>query len=247
MKSKGSHIFLSVVIPAYNEEKIIKKNLRKIMTYLDKKKYTWQIVAVDDGSRDKTSKQVKKIKTKRIKLITFEKNQGKGAALKKGFEEATGEYIIFMDSDLSVPLNHIDNLLGYFQKGYEVVIGSRRVEGSKIEVHQPIMRESMGRVFTYLTRKIAGVNLRDFTCGFKGFTREAGKRIFGLSRVKRWSYDAEILFLANKFGYQIKEVPVSWKNRPESRVVLGVDTFTSFRDLLVVRLNYILGKYNEDN
>ena len=247
MKSKGSHIFLSVVIPAYNEEKIIKKNLRKIMTYLDKKKYTWQIVAVDDGSRDKTSKQVKKIKTKRIKLITFEKNQGKGAALKKGFEEATGEYIIFMDSDLSVPLNHIDNLLGYFQKGYEVVIGSRRVEGSKIEVHQPIMRESMGRVFTYLTRKIAGVNLRDFTCWFKGFTREAGKRIFGLSRVKRWSYDAEILFLANKFGYQIKEVPVSWKNRPESRVVLGVDTFTSFRDLLVVRLNYILGKYNEDN
>ena len=236
-------IKLSLVVPAYNEEKIIKANLEEIVNYLSKQNYSWEIVVVDDGSRDVTSKIVSGLKNPKINLITLEKNRGKGAALRAGVGAANGEYIIFSDADLSVPIDFVEKFLATFKDGFNVVIGSRKAKGAKIIKHQPIIRETMGKFYTFLSRIVSGVNIADFTCGFKGFKKEAGKKIFANSLVDRWSYDVEIIFLANKYGYKIKEIPVSWVNRVESRVSLGNAVITSFLDLLKVRLNDILGKY----
>ena len=235
-------MLLSVVVPAYNEGILLKENLLKIVLYLRSKKYTWEIVVVDDGSGDDTFKVAKSLANSGIKVFRLEQNQGKGGALKEGFDKASGDYIIFMDADLSVPLKNIDIFLRELKK-YDVVIGSRRVKGSKIVIHQPILRESMGKVFTLLTKYTTGTNLADYTCGFKGFENSAGKKIFSHSLVKRWSYDAEIMFLANKFGYKINQIPVEWFNRVDSRVRLSDAVTTSFLDLIKIRIYDLLGKY----
>jgi len=233
---------LSLVVPAYNEGKVLKNNLLKIIKYLKGKKYEWEIVVVDDGSKDSTFKIAESLKKKHVRAFRLDPNQGKGGALKKGFAKASGDYIIFMDADLSVPLTNIDVFLNEFKK-YNVVIGSRRVSGSNIIVHQPILRESMGKVFTLLTKAVTKTNLADYTCGFKGFKKEAGKRIFANSLIKRWSYDSEIMFLAHKFSYRIKQVPVEWFNRADSRVRLTDAVFTSFFDLIKIRIYDLMGKY----
>ena len=166
--------------------------------------------------------------------------------MKEGILSAIGKYIIFMDADLSVDLGNVDIFLEELKKGAAVIIASRRVKGAKIEVHQPWHRETMGRIFTLLTRILMKVNISDFTCGFKGFTKESAKKIFSASLINRWAYDAEILFLADKFGYKIKQMPTTWKNRNETRVRLKKVVFESFGDLLKIRLNDFNKAYDQD-
>jgi dolichyl-phosphate beta-glucosyltransferase len=235
---------LTVLVPAFNEEKIIKHTLEEIVAFLRDKKYSWEIVVADDGSSDGTGKIVKSVGNKKIRLVDLKENKGKGGALREGVKAATGDCIIFMDADLSVPLINIDKFLASLKNGSDVVIGSRRTTGAKIAKHQPWLRENMGRVYTALTRVVTGVPLSDFTCGFKGFTSTAGKKIFAGSVVDRWSYDAEIMFLAKKYGFNIKEVPVKWFNREDSRVRLGSAVFTSFSDLVKIRAYDRQGKYD---
>lgn len=234
---------LTLLIPTYNEEEIIKKTLIQVLNYLSKEKYSWEVLVVDDGSKDNTAKIVKGFRAKGVRLEKLPKNKGKGAALKVGVKSAGGEYIIFSDADLSVPIENIDKFLPELEKGENVVIGSRRASGAKIEVHQPWLRENMGRVFTFISRIITNTKISDFTCGFKGFAASVAKDIFERSQVERWSYDAEILYLAKKLGHSIKEVPVTWRNRKDSRVALSSDIASSLRDLLKLRLNDFLGKY----
>ncbi|KKR11444.1 MAG: hypothetical protein UT39_C0007G0009 [Candidatus Woesebacteria bacterium GW2011_GWA1_39_21] len=233
---------LSVIVPAYNESKVLKANLMKTVSYLAKRKYSWEMVVVDDGSSDETFKIAKSLSNKHVRAFGLLENQGKGGALKEGFAMATGDYLIFMDADLSVPLENIDKFLSQLKK-FDVVIGSRRVSGSSIVVHQPLLRETLGRVFTLLTKIFTSTNLADYTCGFKGFTKSAGKKIFSASIVKRWSYDAEIMFLAQRFGFSIKQVPVKWFNRIDSRVHLGDAVFTSLLDLIKIRIYALMGRY----
>ncbi len=238
-------IKLTFIIPAYNEEKIIGETLKSILSFLSPKTYTWEVIVVDDGSKDKTSTIVKSFKKQRVRLISFAENKGKGAAIRAGVKKSRGEFIIFSDADLSVPIENIDKLLLELTKS-DVAIGSRRIKGSKILVHQSWLRESMGRVFTFLTRLILGSEISDFTCGFKGFRREAALDIFGKARLDRWAYDAEILFLAQKRGDKIAEIPIFWKNREDTRVALGNAALVSFVDLLKIRFNDILGKYGKN-
>ncbi len=233
---------LSVIVPAYNEGKVLKVNLEKIVKYLKNNKYTWELVVVDDGSTDGTFKIAASLAGKGVKAFKLSQNQGKGGALKEGIDKATGNYLIFMDADLSVPLRNIDIFLSEL-KNHEVVIGSRRLSGSNIVVHQPFIRESMGRVFTQLTKIITSTDLADYTCGFKGFEKKAGKKIFAQSLIKRWSYDAEIMFLAHKYGYKIRQVPVEWVNRIDSRVRLSDAVVTSFLDLIKIRVYDLLKAY----
>jgi dolichyl-phosphate beta-glucosyltransferase len=235
-------MYLSIVVPAYNEAKVLKVNLGKIIKYLKGKRYSWEVVVVDDGSRDNTFKIALSLTKYGVKAFKLSQNQGKGGALKEGFDKANGEYVIFMDADLSVPLKNIDTFLAELKES-NVVIGSRRLRGSTIVVHQPFLRESLGRVFTLLTKTVTSTNLADFTCGFKGFQKSAGKQIFSHSLIKRWSYDAEIMFLAHKYGYVIEQVPVEWFNRIDSRVRLSDAVITSFLDLLKIRVYDLLGRY----
>lgn len=237
-------IDLSLIIPAYNEEKIIKFTLKKTLNYFRDKKYTWEIIVVDDGSKDSTSLIARKLLTKNVALLKIDKNKGKGRALHKGVLRANGKYILYMDSDLSVPLKNIDFFYKKLKKVGGVVIASRRLKESKIEVHQPRLRENMGRVFTFITRAAMGVKVSDFTCGFKGFERKAAKLIFSKSKINRWAYDAEIIFLAKKLGFRITELPVHWSNRKDTKVKLKHVVFETLRDLLKIRIYNLLGKYD---
>ncbi|OGM31964.1 hypothetical protein A2803_02650 [Candidatus Woesebacteria bacterium RIFCSPHIGHO2_01_FULL_44_21] len=233
---------LSLVIPAYNEEGIIKSNLEKVLKFLSKKSYLWEIVVVDDGSRDNTPDIVNSLK--KVRLVKLPENMGKGAAVKAGMLKARGKLIIFMDADLSVPLNYIDVVVRALHSS-DVAIGSRRVKGSVIKKHQPFLRENMGRVFTKLTQIIIGSKIADFTCGFKGFTKEAASKVFAHGVIDRWAYDAEIIFLAEKFGLKITEVPVEWINREETRVKVGRATIESLIDLVKIRFFGLAGKYED--
>lgn len=234
--------FLSLVIPAYNEEEIIEDNLNIIIGFLNKKKYSWEILVSDDGSHDKTSEIARSFAKKNVRLVSLLQNEGKGAALKAGVLAAKGEYVAFTDADLSVSIEYLDDIASALQKT-DVAIASRRSKGAVIKRHQPLLREIMGRVFTLMTQVVVGSKIPDFTCGFKGFRREAALRVFSNSRVKRWSYDAEIIFLAKKYGYTISQVPIVWENREDTRVRLGSAVITSFLDLLKIRAYDLFGYY----
>lgn len=235
---------LSLVIPVYNEEKIIEKTLTEVLSYSEKEKYKWEIIIVDDGSRDRTASIVKGFNNKHIRFFKLKFNEGKGAAIRAGVRVARGEFVLFTDADLSVPIHFADFFLAKLEKEGDVVIGSRRVEGSRIIKHQDTIREFLGRVFTSLSKIVTFTNISDFTCGFKAFKKEVALAIFSRTLLNRWAYDSEIIFLAKKFRYKIVEVPVDWKNRKESRVLMGSAIFTSLIDLLMIRVNDFLGKYD---
>ena len=236
-------IHLTIIVPAYNEDKIIRKSIERTIKFLNSKKYSWKIIVVDDGSTDLTSAIVGKIKNDRVELVVHDMNMGKGAALRSGVEKVRSKYIIFMDADLSVPLKFVDDMLERLGEGNPVVVGSRRMAKSVIAKHQPFLREKMGVVFTQLTKLITGVRLNDFTCGFKGFESNAARIIFSKSVVDRWAYDAEIMFIANKCGFDIVQIPVRWANREESKVRLGNAITTSIVDLINIRINNFRGIY----
>jgi dolichyl-phosphate beta-glucosyltransferase len=237
-------LILSLIIPVYNEQKILAGTLDTVIKFLKGKKYDWEIVVADDGSRDSSAAIAKKYSSSGVRLVRLQKNQGKGAALRAGMLSAKGNYKIFTDCDLSVPVSFINNFMNEMKAGSDVVIGSRRTVGSKIEVHQPLLREVMGRVYTFLTQFILNMfNISDFTCGFKGFTKSAAFKIFSNSKIDRWAYDSELLFLGKIYGFKIGEVPVSWQNRADTRVVLKKVILESFSDLLKIKVNYLTGKY----
>lgn len=237
-------ILLSLIIPAYNEENLIVDTLNKITGFLKNKRYSWEIVVVDDGSFDNTSKLVKKYKNNRVRLLKLTKNEGKGAALREGFLHSIGKYRIFTDADLSVEIKYLDKMLLELKNNFDVAIASRRVPGSKIEIHQPFHREKMGQGYTLLTSLVLGMKLKDYTCGMKGFSGKAAEKIFSVSTIDRWAYDSEILYLAKINGFKISQVPIVWKNRGDTRVHLKNVIFESFIDLLSIRVNDLLGKYN---
>lgn len=237
-------IQLTLVIPVYNEEKIIEKTLTQVLLYLENKKYEWEVVVVDDGSQDRTVSIVKSFNNKHIRFFRLKFNEGKGAAIRAGVRTAKGKFILFSDADLSVPIHFTNLFLAKLEKEGDVAIGSRRVEGSRIIKHQNTIRESLGKVFTFLSKIITFTNMSDFTCGFKAFKKEAAVAIFSRTLLNRWAYDSEIIFLAKKFRYKIVEVPVDWRNRKDSRVLIGSAILTSLIDLLKIRLNDFLGKYD---
>lgn len=243
----GDRPFLSIVIPAYDEEKSIEKSIGTIRDYLMEKGNPFEIIVVDDGSNDKTVKRVQKAirECEKIRLIRNHKNLGKGAAVRNGMFHAQGEYIVFTDVDLSVSIDQIETFLAGLQDGFNIAIGSRRLNGSRIQHHQPIYREMMGRIFTRLSQWILGVNASDFTCGFKGFQRNVARDLFSLQRLDDWSFDSEVIYLAGLKGYKIAQIPVTWSDRRETRVRLLRDIPLSFLGLLRIRLNQLLGKYSE--
>ena len=238
------NIFLSVVVPVYNEADKIEKNLKIILEYL-KGRYTYEMIVVDDGSRDDTYAIASRIGEKDpcIKLLKNEVNCGKGYTLKKGMTAASGKYVLFTDADLSTPFQDIEKILPWLEQGYDLAIGSRKLKNSDLRVHQAWYREFMGCVFFYLAKVFVASGVHDFNCGFKGFTRESAHHLFGKMRINRWGYDVEILHIAGKHGYRIKEVPISWVNSDTSKVNLFKDALRSFMDLIRIRTNDMKGLY----
>lgn len=239
---KMAKLSISVVIPAYNEEKRIGKTLRKILKYFENKKYDYEIIVVDDCSKDKTVHVAEFFKSKRIKIIKNLCNLGKGGAVRKGMLSAKKKYVLFSDADLSTPIEQIEKFLPFIKK-YDVIIGSRALNDSEIRIKQPFYRVIMGRIFNLIVQILLLKGIKDTQCGFKLFTRKSAKKIFPKQTFKGFSFDVEILYIARKTGYKIKEVPVVWINSPESKVSALKDSIKMFIDLIKIRINSIKGKY----
>lgn len=227
---------ISIVVPVYNEENRINKAIEALNAYLPKKKIWAETIFVDDGSKDKTAEKIKHSRASfNYKLVSYRENQGKGFALKRGVKEAQGDYILLMDADMSTPIESLDKFLPLMEKGTPVILGTRKVKGAKVLVPQTKLRQKMGEFYTFLANVILGAKVSDFTCGFKCFSNESGKIIFSKLKTNRWSYDAEIIYLARKLGFEIKEVPVRWSNDDRTKVSLMKDSVESFVDLVKIR------------
>jgi dolichyl-phosphate beta-glucosyltransferase len=227
---------LSVVIPAYNEEKRIGQSLEQVVEFLSRQKYSSEIIVADDGSSDKTIETCEKVlKNFPHKLVRNPTNHGKGYVVRQGMMMSEGEYVLFTDADLSTPINEITRFMQFHSDGYDVVIGSRALKDSKIEIRQNWMREAMGKIFNFFARMISFKGIHDSQCGFKCFTKKAAKDLFASQKLEGFSFDVEILYLAQKKGYKIMEAPVLWRNSFQSRVQILSDPLEMFIDLLRIR------------
>jgi dolichyl-phosphate beta-glucosyltransferase len=245
MSVEKTSVVISLIIPAYNEERRIGKSLEQIFQFCNAQALPYEIIVVDDGSVDGTVPLIRERfgGHSQLRITRQPARAGKGAALQRGMLEGRGDYIFFTDADLSVPIATLPALLTELRQGFDIAIGSRRAPGAKIEVHQPFLRESMGRVFTLLSNRVLGMRYRDVTCGFKGFRSEAARELFSRQRLHNWSFDSEILFIARLKGYRVAEIPVSWRNDEGTKVRLWKDVATSFLGLLQIRVNQVMGRY----
>jgi len=218
-----NEIYLSVIVPAYNEEKRLLKTLEEIDKYLSRQDYSYEIIVVNDGSADKTAEIVRglALNIRNLRLIDNKENHGKGYVVRQGMLEAAGEYRIFTDADNSTSIDQVEKMWPHFKSGYEIVIGSRDIKGAVIAVPQSWVRRRLGDIFNLIVQTVSGLwGIWDTQCGFKGLSRKAVEDIFPKLTINRWAFDVEILVLAKKKGYKIKEIPVTWVNDPESKVRL---------------------------
>ena len=228
---------LSVIIPAYNETKRIAATLFSIKNYLSKQAYDWEVLVVNDGSKDNTAEIVKgfAFQDSRFRLIDNQKNNGKGYVVKQGMLEATGEFRLFTDADNSTTIGQIEKFWPYAKEGYGLVIGSIEIEGAKVFENAQWYRRIAGRLSKYLIRFMTGLwEIHDTQRGFKLLSAKAAEDIFSKIKINRFGFDFEVLALAKKKGYKIKEVPVVWSNPGESKVSLK-SYIETFKELIKVR------------
>jgi len=236
---------LSVVIPAFNEEGRIGETLEKIRNYLGARGFAFEIVVVDDGSRDRTASIVGSLAAKdpRIRLLGGLTNKGKGASVRRGVLASRGEAVLFSDADLSTPIEEVENLLPWLDD-HPLVIASRSLPGSDVMVRQPAYREIMGRIFNMLVRALLLRGFIDTQCGFKLMTRRAADAIFPRQRINSFCFDVEMIVIARRLGMQVKQVPVRWVNSRISRVHPVLDSAHMLLDLLRVKFYDIAGFYS---
>jgi dolichyl-phosphate beta-glucosyltransferase len=233
---------LSVIVPAYNEEQRLPPSLRRLREFLQGRGQSFEIVVVDDGSRDQTVAAAEAAGGPETRVLRGDRNRGKGHAVRTGMLAARGERRLMSDADLSTPIEEIARLEQALDAGADVAIGSRALQGSRIEVRQSAFRESAGRAFNVLVRALLLPGIRDTQCGFKLWTAAAAQAAFDPLRLPGFSFDVEALYVARRRGLRIAEVPVVWRNDAASRVS-GLSGATAFADLARIRWNALAGRY----
>jgi glycosyltransferase involved in cell wall biosynthesis len=235
---------LSIVIPAYNEERRLPQTLARIRDYIATRRIDAEILVVDDGSRDATARVVEEwhAQIPFLQLVSNGRNRGKGYSVRHGMLEARGRVALFTDADLSAPIEETERLLAALGSA-EVAFGSRALDRSFITVHQSRLREVGGVVFNLFVRLFTGVSFHDTQCGFKAFVRERCRIIFEQQRIEGFGFDPEILFLARRHRLRAVEIPVHWAHDPATKVHMVRDSLRMFADLIAIRWNWLLGRY----
>jgi len=243
----GQGAMLSVVIPAYNEEPRILNSLHRIAAYLEGTDRPHEILVVDDGSTDGTARVVRDFAADcaACRLLRNAVNRGKGAAVRRGALAAAGDFILMSDADLSTPIEEVEKLLRLMaEKEGDVAVGSRSLFLSDVRVRQPLLRQSMGRLFNVFVRTLVLRGIQDTQCGFKCFTRRAARVIFARQRIDGFCFDVETLLIARRSGLRVLEVPVVWIDSPDSRVHIVAAPARMFVDLLRIVLAEWQGRYD---
>ncbi|MEK6323431.1 MAG: dolichyl-phosphate beta-glucosyltransferase [Acidobacteriota bacterium] len=242
--------FLSIVIPSYNEEKRIGRSLDAVLRFLETQNYRAEVIVVDDGSSDKTARNVSEQIPKyreaghALRVLTNKPNRGKGYSVKRGLMEAGGEIVLFSDADFSSPITEAPKLIDPIaERRADVTFGSRALNRELIGVRQPVIRDFGGRVFNLFMRTITGLKYKDTQCGFKAFRREPALAVFQLQSIERFGFDPEVLYIAKKRGLRLLEVPVVWNDSEGTTVNYVTDSIKMFADLIRIRFNDLAGRY----
>ncbi len=244
MKSENRPL-LSIIIPAHNEERRLPLSLTKIHAFLAKQDYDAEVIVVENGSSDRTTQVVETFADEHpyVRLIQAQ-TRGKGLAVKQGMLAARGEYRFMCDADLSMPIEELAKFMPPQLEGYDVVIGSREADGSR-RVNEPEYRHRIGRLSNFLVKLLALRGYEDTQCGFKLFTREAAEDLFSVQRTNGIGFDVELIFLADKRGYKVYEMPITWYFDPESKMHLVKDSLKMIVELWEIRQNWRKGIYEQ--
>jgi dolichyl-phosphate beta-glucosyltransferase len=240
-------IAVSVVIPAYNEEVVVKNCIASVQFFFEKKQMPYEIIIVNDGSSDATAARAETLRAEcaALRVISYKKNMGKGYAVRTGVMAAKGNDILFMDADYSTPIEAYDMLAPYIRQGYDIVIGSRYLKESAIHIRQPKKRILLGRIGNFFIRLILLQGIHDTQCGFKLFTSQAGRALFSKQRINGWGFDMEALAIGFHMGFRIQEVPVQWTDSLDrvSRFRPINDAYKTLGELFKIKMNLMFNKY----
>ncbi|HVO64798.1 MAG TPA: dolichyl-phosphate beta-glucosyltransferase [Terriglobales bacterium] len=236
----------SIVIPAYNESRRIERTLKKVLAYVAQQGWDADVIIVNDGSRDNTADIVRRYagKNAALRLIENPSNRGKGYSVRSGMLHARGDVMLFSDADLSAPIEESAKLLEQIQAGAAVAIGSRWIKPELQTQKQSLHRQVFGRVFNLALRAVLGLRFKDTQCGFKAFSRRAVDIIFPLQKIERWAFDPEVIFLAEKHGCRVVEVPVQWAHEGGGSIHPVRDGIRMLWEVLKVRWYWSTRKYD---
>ncbi len=234
---------LSIVIPTYNEQERIIPTIGAIASHVSDMGLTWELIIADDGSKDETVTLVEGLGLVNLRLLRAPQNGGKGSAVQRGMLAAKGQYILFTDADNSTPIEELANLLHKLrEEGYDVAVGSRAADGAE-EANKSLKRRVLSGGLRWIVNHIFRIGVRDTQCGFKLYTQETAQRLHRTQTLMGFSFDLEILYLAEKFGYRIAEVPVTWIDAPGSKVDTAKEAQRFLRDLMKIKINDLRGRY----
>ncbi len=240
---------ISVIIPCFNEERNIAENIRKIFAYLKDNFESFEIIAVNDGSTDKTAEKIKSLQNE-IPIVFIDNliNEGKGKVVRDGILKSNNEIVMFLDADLAIPVEELEKFIIEINNGYDIAIASRFVPGGKVIQKVLWYRIIMEKAFRMIrTMIINNYKVKDTQCGFKVFKREIAMKIFPIATIKRFAFDAEIIFISKRFKAKIKELPITLQNPIRSHVRIFRDPFNMICDLIKIRFNDIKGKYRTNS
>ncbi|MFZ0392564.1 MAG: dolichyl-phosphate beta-glucosyltransferase [Terracidiphilus sp.] len=238
----------TIVIPAYNERARIVPTLEAVVACVRLHRWDAEVVVVNDGSTDNTADLVRRfaLNAPEVRLMENPCNRGKGFSVRSGLLHAQGEIVMFSDADLSAPIEEAARLFDAIAGGADIAIGSRWLATSRQTHRQPMYRQIFGRCFNLLTRMVMRLPYADTQCGFKAFTRDAAQTVFQLMTIERWGFDPEILFIARKRRFRVKEVPVSWAHDARTRISYLRDGLQMLEELAIVRWNALRGRYGRE-
>lgn len=238
----------SIVIPAYNESARLGATLERVLAYVHGQAWDAEVLVVNDGSRDNTAEIVRTFAARdpMLRLLENPGNRGKGYSVRNGMLHSRGRIVLFSDADLSSPIEEAPKLFEALAQGADIAIGSRWLRSETQTQRQPLHRQLFGRIFNLLLRITLGLQFADTQCGFKAFKRPAVEKIFPLQKIERWGFDPEVLFLARKFGFKVKEIPVLWGHSGGTRIHPLIDGSRMFQEMLRIRWNDLTGKYKSD-